>query len=172
MANIQLDHAQHRPARKPFPLRYLAHDLDLPMNVGSLFRIADALGVEHIHLTGRSALPPNSKLRKTSRSAERHVPFSHAVGPVPLLRALSARGYRIIALELTAASIDIRELAVDAADRICLVLGSENRGVSQALLDMAEQAVHIPMRGAHSSMNVAMACAIATFQLTGALAAR
>jgi len=138
------------------------------VNVGSLFRIADALGVEKIHLTGRSPVPPNDKLRKTSRAAEKYVPFSQAADPLPVLRELKAAGYRIISLELTSASIDIRQLAVGASDRICLVLGSENAGVSQALLNHSEQTVHIPMRGRHSSMNVATACAIATFEITRA----
>jgi len=168
MQNIQLDHSQHRPAPRAFSLCYLAHDLDVPMNVGSLFRIADALGAAKIYLTGRSALPPNSKLRRTSRATEKTVPFSHAEDPLPVLHELKASGYRIISLELTSASIDIRQLAVRPSDRICLVLGSENAGVSQALLDASEQAVHIPMRGQHSSMNVATACAIATFEISKA----
>ena len=168
MQNIQLDHVQHRPAHRAFSLCYLAHDLDVPMNVGSLFRIAEALGVEKIFLTGRSPVPPNSKLRKTSRATEKHVRFSHAADPVPTLQELKASGYRIISLELTSASIDIRKLAVSASDRICLVLGSENTGVSQTLLDLCEQTVHIPMLGQHSSMNVATACAIATFEISRA----
>lgn len=170
MPDIQLDHSHHRPANRSFVLNYLAHDLDIPANVGSLFRTADALGVQKIYLSGRSAVPPNSKLRKTSRATEKYVPFSHAADPIPVLHQLKASGYRIISLELTDASIDVRELTVKASDRICLVLGSENAGVSPALLDLSEQTVHIPMLGRHSSMNVAMACAIATFEMTRAMA--
>ena len=165
MTNRQLDHSQHRPARSAFALRYLVHDFEVPMNVGSVFRIADALGVEMIHLTGASAVPPNRKLRKTSRATEQHVPFLHDDDPLPVVHELKAAGYRIVSLELTSASIDIRELPVAAGERICLVLGSENRGVSQALLDASDRTVHIPMLGAHSSMNVATACAIATFEI-------
>jgi tRNA G18 (ribose-2'-O)-methylase SpoU len=140
------------------------------MNVGSVFRIADALGVEMIHLTGCSAVPPNRKLRRTSRATEQHVPFRHDADPLPVLHELKADGYRVVSLELTSASIDVRELAVAADERICLVLGSENRGVSQALLDASDRSVHIPMLGAHSSMNVATACAIATFEIIRAFA--
>ena len=165
MANLQLDHAQHRPARPALALRYLVHDFEVPMNVGSVFRIADALGVEMVHLTGGSAVPPNRKLRRTSRGTEQHVPFRHDADPLPVLHQLRAAGYRIVSLELASASIDIRELPVAATDRLCLVLGSENRGVSQALLDASDRTVHIPMLGAHSSMNVATACAIATFEI-------
>jgi tRNA G18 (ribose-2'-O)-methylase SpoU len=171
MHNIQLNHTHHRPSCGNFPLCYLAHDLEVSMNVGSLFRIADALGVERIYLTGSSPAPPSSKLRKTSRATEKHVPFSQAPDPLPILRELQASGYRIISLELTSASIDIRKLVVGASDRVCLVLGSENVGVSQALLDISEQTVHVPMRGQHSSMNVATACAIATFEITKAFCA-
>ena len=170
MQNIQLDHSHHRFAGKTFSLSYLAHDLDSPANVGSLFRIADALGVERIYLTGRSAVPPNSKLRRTSRATEKYVRFSHAAEPISVLHELKAIGYRIISLELTDASIDVRELTVKASDRICLVLGSENAGVSQALLDLSEQTVHLPMIGRNSSMNVATACAVATFEITRAMA--
>ena len=168
MPDVQLDHSHHRPTGKAFALCYLVHDLDIPANVGSLFRIADALGVQKIYLTGRSVVPPNSKLRKTSRAAEKYVPFNHAADPIPILHELLVGGYRIISLERTRASIDIRDLAVKASDHICLVLGSENAGVSQALLDLSEQAVHIPMVGQNSSMNVATACATATFELTRA----
>lgn len=165
MDNVQLDHLQHRPTPAPFALRILLHDLVVPMNVGSVFRIADAMGVEMIHLTGCSALPPNRKLRKTSRATELHVPFRHAADPVPVLHELKAAGFRVVSLELTSASIDIRELPAPAGEPVCLVLGSENHGVSQVLLDLSDQTVHIPMRGVHSSMNVATACAIATFEI-------
>ncbi|HWU78340.1 MAG TPA: TrmH family RNA methyltransferase [Rhodanobacter sp.] len=165
--NLQLDHSHHQPSQRLFPLRLLAHDIEMPANVGSLFRIADALGVEEIHLTGSSVSPPNRKLNKTSRSTEARVRHSYARDPVVVLRELKAAGYRIVSLEITRSSIDIREFVVAASDRICLVLGSERTGVDQALLELSDDVVHIPMQGGNSSMNVAMACAIATFEITG-----
>ncbi len=169
MQDVQLEHRHHQPSHRTFRLRLLAHDIESPANVGSLFRLADALGVEEIHLTGRSVLPPNRKLSKTSRSTEAHVAFSHASDPAGVLLRLRASGYRIISLEITGNSIDIRQLAVAASDRICLVLGSERAGVAQSLLDLSDQVVHIPMHGGNSSMNVAMACAIATYEIIGRL---
>ena len=167
MQNLQLDHSHHQPSHRVFPLRLLAHDIETPANVGSLFRLADALGVEEIHLTGRSAVPPNRKLNKTSRSTDARVRYSHAPEPVEVLRGLKVAGYRIISLEITHCSIDIRDLVVAASDRICLVLGSERKGVDQTLLELSDEVVHIPMLGGNSSMNVAMACAIATFEIIG-----
>jgi tRNA G18 (ribose-2'-O)-methylase SpoU len=170
MTNRQLDHSQHRVTNHTFPLCFLTHDIDLPMNIGSFFRIADALGVEKIYLSGTSPVPPNSKIRKTSRSAENHVPYERIEDPTELLRNLRERGYRIISLEITSSSIDLAKLAIATNDKICLILGAENAGICQALLDASDLAVHIPMLGQNSSMNVAAACAIATYDIARRLA--
>ena len=167
--NVQLDHSAHR-AVAPLALRLLAHDVDIALNVGALFRIADALGVEHLHLTGASPLPPDPKIRRTSRSAERHVAWSHAADPLETVAALKAQGWRVVSLELSTQSIALHELAVAPGDRICLVVGAESTGVSQALLDASDATVHIPMLGHNSSMNVANACAIAVYEIARRLA--
>ncbi len=169
-ANLQLDHSDHRAAA-PLPLRLLAHDVDIALNVGALFRIADALGVEHLHLSGTSPLPPDPKIRKISRSAERHVAWSHATDPLETAATLKAQGWRLVSLELSTQSIALDTLAVAPGDRICLVVGAENTGVCQALLDMSDVTVHIPMRGHNSSMNVANACAIAVYEIARRLGA-
>ena len=163
-ANLQLDHSSHR-GTPPLPLRLLAHDVDIALNVGALFRLADALGVEHVHLSGASPRPPDPKIRKSSRSAERHVAWSHAADPLETVATLKAQGWRLVSLELSTQSIPLHTLAVAPGDRICLVVGAENTGVCQALLDVSDVTVHIPMRGHNSSMNVANACAIATWEI-------
>ena len=162
--NLQLDHSSHRGAGT-LPLRLLAPDVDIALNVGALFRIADALGVEHLHLAGSSPRPPDAKIRKTSRSAERHVAWSYAADPLETVAALKSQGWRIVSLELSTRSVPLRDLVVASGERICLVVGAENTGVCQALLDASDATVHIPMRGHNSSMNVANACAIATYEI-------
>ena len=168
--NLQLSHADHLPQPRPLALRVLAHDLELAANVGALFRLADALGVAHLHLSGRTPVPPDPKIRRASRSAERFVSFSQDADPLATVAALRAAGWRVVSLELTSASVDVRALPVAPDDRVCLVLGAEAAGVSQALLDASDATVHLPMRGRNSSMNVASACAIALFEIGGRLA--
>jgi len=138
--------------------------------VGALFRLSDALGVEHLHLSGASPVPPDPKIRKTSRSAERHVAWSYDADPLSVVAALRGRGWRIVSLELSTRSVALDTLAVAPGDRVCLVLGAEDAGVCQALLDASDATVHIPMRGHNSSMNVAAACAIATYEIARRLA--
>jgi tRNA G18 (ribose-2'-O)-methylase SpoU len=148
-----------------FPVCVIAEDLELPVNVGSLFRIADALGVEKLYLTGSSPVPPNRKIRKASRATEQAVPYEYQPSALEVVARLRAVGYTILALELSTCSRDIRTWQ-PANAKLALIIGAENRGVSQTLLDAADQTLHIAMCGQNSSMNVSTACAIALFELT------
>jgi tRNA G18 (ribose-2'-O)-methylase SpoU len=154
---------------RPLALRLLANDVEIALNVGALFRVADALGVAHLHLCGSTPAPPEPRIRKAARSADRFVAHSHDPDALATVAALKADGWRIVSLELTTLSVAVGELAVAPDDRICLVVGAEKDGVSQALLDASDATVHIPMRGHNSSMNVANACAIALWDIGGRL---
>lgn len=171
MKHVQLDHAGHTATAVTRPICYLAHDIDMPVNIGSFFRIADALGVEKIFLTGSSPTPPNPKITRTSRSTEKHVAFEKAPDPLNVIERLKVAGYKIISLEITSASIPLSALPLAGAEKICLILGAERHGVCQPLLDASDACIHIPMLGHNSSMNVANACAIATYELASMLPA-
>ncbi len=166
MENIQLNHSHHNAEEKKYPVCFLAHDMDVPMNIGSLFRVADALGIEKIYLSGTSLVPPNAKIRKTSRATEKYVPFSYEKDPLKIIKKLRSEEYIIISLEITSSSIDISELSLNGTEKICIILGSEKSGVFQELLNESDFTVHIPMMGKNSSMNVATACSIAAYEIT------
>ncbi|MBL1258931.1 MAG: hypothetical protein COB33_000150 [Thiotrichaceae bacterium] len=166
MENIQLSHSHHHAKNKNYSVCLLADDFDVPMNIGSLFRIADALGIEKIYLSGTSLVPPNSKIRKTSRATEKYVPFSYEKRPLDIIKKLKSDGYIIISLEITSSSIDISELSLNGTEKICIILGSEKSGVSQELLNESDYTIHISMMGKNSSMNVATACSIAAYEIT------
>ena len=166
MQNTQLGHRAHQPTPAMHSLCLLAHDVRRPANVGSLFRLADALGIEKIVLTGHSCSPAHPKARKAARTTEQRVPFVQADDPLPVVAALKQAGYRIVSLEISSGSIDVAQLPVAPGDRICLILGNESAGICQPLLDASDTTVHIPMHGGNSSMNVASACAIAAYVIT------
>jgi len=166
MKNIQLNHNHHHARNKKYPVCFLAHDFDSPMNIGGLFRIADALGIEKIYLSGTSLTPPNTRIRKTSRATEKYVPFSYEKDPLDLIKKFKSEGYTIISLEITSSSIAIDELSINGMGKICLVSGSEKSGVCQELLNESHFTIHIPMMGRNSSMNVVTACSIAAYEIT------
>lgn len=165
MKNIQLEHDDFQVKSKKYPLCFLAHNIDVPMNVGSVFRIADAFAIEKVYLTGSSAVPPNSKIKKTARSTEKYVPHAYCECAITVVKQLKSQGYTIVSLEISSSSIDIRDFVASSCDKICLILGSENQGVASELLALSDYTVHIPMLGHNSSMNIATACAIAAFEV-------
>jgi len=161
----QLDHTDHQQPRHTKPLCYLAHNLHTPQNIGSLFRLADALGVEKIYLSGTSPAPPNPRIKKTARSTEKYVPHEYIDSPFDAIQTLKAAGYKIVSLELATNSIEVSEAPMIKGDKVFLIVGAEHEGVIDTLLEASDFIVHIPMSGINSSMNVATACAIASYEL-------
>lgn len=168
MTNIQLDHTQHQTQAIKHSICLLLNDFESPANVGSIFRIADAFGIEKIYLTGTTPVPPNRKMMRTSRSTEKFVPYAYDESGVNVLSILQSQGYKIISLEITSSSNDIRSLSLSNEEHICLVLGAENQGINAQLLALSDETIHIPMVGENSSINVASACAIMVFEMSKA----
>ena len=174
--NTQLSHADHIRSAERFPLSILVEDINSPLNVGSLFRLCDALGIEKLYLCGDTAVPPNSKINKTSRSTEQYVDYEVHEDAAALASLLKRSGTRIIALEITHTSIDIGSdefvTLIDADRPACLVLGSENTGIDEKILSLSDNTVHIPMHGNNSSINVVTAAAIACYLITRTMATK
>ena len=165
MNNRQVQFEEHRDIGFLHPIVLVLPDLTHPVNVGSLFRVADAFALEKVYLTGKTPAPPNRRIRKSSRATEQFVPYAVEKNPRHVIQVLKKSGYHILCLERTVSSVDIRKLEVTSLDKICLVVGSEARGISDDLLELAEETVHIPMYGKNSSMNVSVATSIALYEL-------
>lgn len=163
--NQQLDHSESTSKDTTFPLSILANNIEIAGNVGSLFRVADALGVEKLYLTGTTQTPPKYKIRKAARSADNHISYHYDESAEDTIKYLKEHGYTIIALEITTRSTNIRDFRLNKGDKTCLIIGSENSGVSAELLALSDHHVHISMYGKNSSMNVVTSCAIAVHEL-------
>lgn len=161
----QLSHAESYSENTMFPLSILANNIEIAGNVGSLFRVADALGIEKLYLTGTTQTPPKYKIRKAARSTENHIPYIYKASALDVIKQLKDNDYTIIALEITANSKNIREFKLTKGQKTCLIIGSENLGISEKLLATADHHIHIPMYGKNSSMNVITSCAIAVHEL-------
>jgi 23S rRNA (guanosine2251-2'-O)-methyltransferase len=142
----------------------IAHNIRSLWNVGALFRSADAFGVSHIHLTGYTAQPPRKEISKTALGAEEWIPWSYDKDPFEIIERRRKDGFLIAALELTEKSDKL--WSVDPKAPVCLVLGHEVLGVSPELLAVCDKALHIPMQGKKSSLNVSVACGVALYELT------
>lgn len=166
MRNRKLTFEDHEKGTAKYPISILADNITLTKNIGALFRLCDSLGVEHLYMTGSAAISPDSKLSKVSRCTERSVAHSIEEDALKTIKQLKQKGYTIISLELTAHSKNIREFDFSVAEKICLILGNESKGVNDDLLEATDYCIHIPMLGMNSSMNVICAASIAVFEMS------
>lgn len=159
----QLDHSGHRPGGNKYGIALVLDSVSDPLNVGSLFRLADALGIEHLYLCGSTPTPPHKSMRKTSRGTESLTPHTYYAETLDAIAMIQSQRYECIVLEVTSTSKSIYSLELTSR-KVALILGSEESGVSESVLAKIPHHVHIDMEGVNSSMNVAAAAAIGIYE--------
>lgn len=141
-------------------------------NVGSIFRTADAAGIEKLYLCGITPTPLDQfgkirpQLAKVSLGAEKTVPWEKFSSTSRLIDKLKKEKYKIFAIEQSKKSIPYNKIGTFAREsRAALILGNEVKGLSPAILKKCDKILEIPMHGEKESLNVAVAFGIVTFRL-------
>ncbi len=162
----QLHHDTNRFTKKKFPITLVCDHVNSPANIGSIFRIADSFGIERIYFCGQDITVVSKRMQRTARSTYEVVPYLQTEDIKEVITKLKAEDYTILSLEITEDSIPVSEYRLEASERIALVIGEENSGVSEEILNVSKQSIHINMYGNNSSMNVATATGIALYEIT------
>ena len=146
----------------------ILHNIRSTHNVGSIFRTADAAGVQKIFLTGYTPLPvdrfgrPQKDIAKTALGAEKTLAWEYAKTAATVITQLQKEGVHVIAVEQHKNAVEYRRVRVRA--NTAVLLGNEVEGISPTLLKKCDVIAEIPMRGKKESLNVSVAAGIALFQ--------
>lgn len=132
-------------------------------NVGSIFRTSDGAGVKKIFLCGQTGYPPRPEITKTALGAEETVDWEYWMDAEECMAELSKKSVQLVALEQTKKSIDYRRFKPKGP--ICLVLGHEIDGVSDAILNLCDEVIEIPMQGKKQSLNVSVAFGVVIYKI-------
>ncbi len=138
----------------------VAVGLTVPENVGMVLRLADAAGASRVIFINTET-PNRARIRKTARNADVLVRWEFCERE-EFLRETYPVLPPLIAIELTTRSTNIFETSLPV--ECTLVVGSEQHGIPAAILQMCQQAVHIPLFGVNGSMNVTHALAVTLFE--------
>ena len=151
------------------PITVVLNNIRSLYNVGSIFRTADAVGIEKIWLCGGTGKPDSArtKIEKTALGAEKTVPWEHRESARSVICELKAKGYQIVLLEQTDHSIPFEEFQPKGP--VCLVVGNEITGVSDDVLPDCDLAIEIEMAGLKNSLNVTVAFGIVAYYLRNCL---
>jgi tRNA G18 (ribose-2'-O)-methylase SpoU len=126
------------------------------MNLGVAMRSAEAAGFKEIFFVGRAEY-----LRSPARGADLAIQVHQVPDSAGLIRIARERGYQIVAIQQTAASVPYH--VADYPPKPLFVLGSEDAGMPDRLREAADLAVEIPQFGIIDSLNVATAATVVMF---------
>lgn len=147
----------------------ILHNIRSLHNVGSMFRTADAAGIEKLYLTGITAAPVDRfgkvrpQIAKVALGAERSIPWEKAASARTLIDNLRRDGYRVYAIEQSPAAVPYIRVRMPRAANVALLVGNEVKGLPQPLLLKCDRILEIPMAGKKESLNVAVAFGIVVF---------
>lgn len=141
--------------RSKHPVILVLDNLRSGLNVGSLFRTADAFAIEAVYLCGITVQPPHRELLKTAIGAELSVSWKYFENSTIAIQELKAKGYQIIGVEQTTDSVSLDDWQPEGQE-LAFVLGNEVEGLEDKVLTLLDQCLEIPQFGTKHSINVAV----------------
>lgn len=153
-----------REERKRAPqaqITFLLQSFDSGVNVGHMFRLADACGARELILTGKTPRPPHPDISITSIEQDKTVPFRYFPHAEEAVKVLKEEGYAIVSIELVEGAV--RYTDFQYPKKVCFVLGNEMTGVFPSVLTASDACVYIPVFGRNFSLNVHVSAAIVAF---------
>lgn len=130
-------------------------------NLGAISRTLECVGGNGIIVPAKGGAAINAEAVKASAGALTRIDASR----VPNLRYaayyLKQSGFRIVA---ATEKVDKLIYDADLTGPIAIVMGSEGKGISSSMLELADEKVAIPMSGNIGSLNVSTAAAVIMYE--------
>jgi len=155
-------------------------------NIGSIFRLADAVAARKIYLCGKTETPPNHRIKKASINTTEWVEWEYCETAVEAIKKAKSlwdchpelvsgseskipkqvrndKMGMVVVIEQNTKSVQYDKFEYKLP--ICLVVGNETYGVSKEVLEMADAIVEIPMFGVNISLNVMVSLGIVLYKI-------
>lgn len=152
-------------------LRIILENVYQDQNASAVLRSCESFGIQHIHF-----IENNNRLRISDDvslgshkwlTIERHNTSKN--NTVEAIKHLKNLGYRIVATSPHKNDCSIHKLKVNK--KLALVFGTELEGISQDVIDMADEFVKIPMYGFTESFNLSVCASLFMYELTNRIRA-
>ncbi len=149
-------------AKGEMPLVLILDRITDVRNFGAIVRSAECAGVHAVVIPNKNSAKISSDAIKTSAGALYHVPVCRVQNLKKLVRELKFNRK----MQVIAASEKSEKLytEVEMATSLAIILGSEETGIEEGLLSIANAQVRIPLKGEIGSLNVSAAAAVMLFE--------
>lgn len=130
-------------------------------NAAAIVRSAEACGFHKlVAMESENEFSPNLRVTK---GAESWVEVERLPHSVETLRQIRQRGYKVLAVSPENNAVMLPQYEIE--EPVALVFGTEKEGVTEEILDFADETLAIPMYGFTKSFNVSVAAAICMYEL-------
>ena len=151
-------------AEKLMGKRYLYCDcLQDPGNAGTVVRSADAFGLDGVIMSKGSVDVFSPKVIRSSMGSVFHIAIITDADET-FLQMAKEEGFFLSVTALHQDSVPLTSAAI--SEKQIFVIGNEGNGVSEPVLTMADETVHIPMQGLAESLNAGVAASILMYEVS------
>ena len=138
-------------------------------NIGSLYRLADAIAVTKMYLCGKMEYPPSSRIHRAAVGTEAWVPWEKEESTIEVIKKLKNETIQIIAVEQHPQATSYKQLSTKVKFPCAIVVGNETGGIDKKVLNEADVIVELPMFGINNSFNVWGSAAVISYKILESL---
>jgi tRNA G18 (ribose-2'-O)-methylase SpoU len=165
---LQLRKGEHQIEKSEIPRHEIYIILDNILdtyNIGSVFRLADAVGAKKVYLCGGTETPPNHRIKKASINTTELVDWEYFPDTLEAIKSIRQNipEVKIVAVELAENAIPYTEYKYQLP--VAILVGHESDGVSEEVMKACDAIVELPMYGINISLNVMVSLAIALYEV-------
>ena len=135
-----------------------------PRNLGAIIRSASAFSAHGVIVPERRSVGVTASAWKTSAGAAVRVPVARAGNLNNTLKTFKKMGIFVLGLDGDG-DVSLPDLAL-AKEPVCIVVGSEGKGLSRLVGENCDQIVSIPIDSAMESLNASMAVGITLYEVS------
>lgn len=151
--------------REKTPIIIVLDNVRSHLNVGSVFRTADAFLVEAIYLCGITGAPPHRDIQKTALGATDTVAWKHFETTTLAIDELKNNGWRIVSVEQAENAVLLQQFSPSNKEKYALVFGNEVEGVQQEIVSASDIVIEIPQLGTKHSFNVTVSAGVVLWEV-------
>ena len=148
-------------SEKEAPLLLLLDGISDVRNLGAIIRTAACTGVDGVILPASGSAPVTADTIKTSAGAVFNLPMAKTPHIKDAVFYLQSSGVQVVAATEKAKD---SLFEADLTPATAIIMGSEGKGVSPAVLKAADRAARLPMEGSIASLNVSVACGVFLYE--------
>ncbi len=152
-----------KESKLKYPFVVMLDGLEDPHNLGAILRTCDAAGVDGVIIGKNRSVKLNSTVAKVSTGAIEYVKVAEVTNLNNTIKYLKGKGYWVVGAEACDESVLYTEVKYDMP--VCLVIGSEGKGLSRLVSENCDYLVKIPMVGHVNSLNASVSCSILIYEI-------